>query len=87
MPYITKRKREKYDQLIMQLTYLIKDDKLDEMDGSLNYIISKILRSTYPLKYFSQNRAIGVLECVKQEHYRTQVGPYEDQKIKENGDV
>ena len=30
---------------------------------------------------------IGALECCKQEYYRTVVGPYEDMKIDENGDV
>ena len=30
---------------------------------------------------------IGALECCKQEYYRAVVGPYEDIKIEENGDV
>ena len=36
---------------------------------------------------FNYNRSMGVLECIKSEWYRRQVGPYEDKKIRENGDV
>jgi hypothetical protein len=45
------------------------------------------MKGLYPPKYFNYNRAIGVLECIKLEFYRRMVGPYEDIKIKEAGDV
>jgi len=87
MPYIPPSKREKYDSLIEELSYMLKDEKSYESDGILNYIISKLIHLNYSLTYFSQNRAIGVLECIKQEQYRRVTAPYEDQKIKENGDI
>jgi hypothetical protein len=49
--------------------------------------VTKILREIYPLRYFHINKAVGVLECVKLEFYRRVAAPYEDEKIKESGDV
>jgi hypothetical protein len=45
------------------------------------------MKGIYPPKYFNYNRAVGVLECIKLEFYRRMVGPYEDTKIRESGDV
>ena len=57
------------------------------MDGELNYVLTKILKQIYPLQYFHINKAIGVLECVKLEFYRRVAAPYEEEKMKESGDV
>ena len=87
MPYIKQADRIKWEKIIDEVVGELK--KLDEKDveGNLNYFITSILKKTYSPKYFNYNRAIGLLECIKQEFYRRQVGPYEDEKIKENGDV
>lgn len=58
--------------------------------GELNYCITRIcinFRNIHGLKYKTLNDIIGALECAKQEFYRRIVSPYEDEKIKENGDV
>lgn len=47
-----------------------------------NYIFSK-RKENYQL----YNDIIGVLQCMIQEFYRRKITPYEDKKIKENGDV
>jgi hypothetical protein len=60
---------------------------LEEQDGALNYVITRLLMSLYPARYMHFNRAIGVLECVKQEFYRVAVAPYEDDKRRAHGDV
>jgi hypothetical protein len=60
---------------------------IEQVDGEINYIITTILKEVYPLRYFNLNRAIGVMESCKLEFYRRVVGPYEDVKIRENGDV
>ena len=39
------------------------------------------------LNYQTCNDVMGALEGAKAEFYRRVVGPYEDQKIEENGDV
>ncbi|UCH31286.1 MAG: hypothetical protein JSV05_07245 [Candidatus Bathyarchaeota archaeon] len=87
MPYIKSENREKYNRVLKELTNIVKLVPLEQVDGELNYVITKILKEVYPLRYFHLNRAIGVLESVKQEFYRRVVSPYEDLKIQESGDV
>lgn len=87
MPYIKPERRGKYEEVIGKLVAILKSLPPEEVDGELNYVITKLLKEVYPLRYYHINKAIGVLECVKQEYYRRVAAPYEDQKIKENGDV
>lgn len=69
------------------LVYLSQLPEEDNRDGILNYIITRLLLATYQKGYKNYNSALGVLEAVKQEYYRTVVAPYEDEKRKENGEV
>lgn len=61
--------------------------------GELNYVLTELalryinLRSHSGPSYAAINDAIGALECAKLELYRRLAAPYEDLKIKENGDV
>jgi len=87
MPYIKQEQRKKWEKIISEIKEIIKKLPVEELDGELNYLISNILKESYPPKYFNYNRAIGLLECIKSEFYRRKVGPYEDIKIKENGDI
>ena len=87
MPYIKMEDRPKYEKPLKELIELIKGHPVDQMDGQLNYIITRILKEAYPLRYFNINRAVGVLECCKLEYYRRVAAPYEDTKIEQNGDV
>jgi hypothetical protein len=87
MPYILKENRKKYNALLEELIGILKKQPLDQIDGEINYIVTRILKEVYPLRYFNLNRAVGVLESCKLEFYRRIVGPYEDKKIEENGDV
>jgi broad-specificity NMP kinase len=86
MPYIAQKRRKFFDQLLnhSQLCNILSP-------GDLNYVITKIVHQyvygVNGLSYSSINEVIGVLECTKQELYRRLAGPYEDRKIKENGDV
>jgi hypothetical protein len=52
----------------------------------MTVFIDNFIRA-YGKNYSNLNEMIGALECCKQEYYRTVVGPYEDMKIDENGDV
>ena len=79
--------RPKYEKSLSDLINLLKKQPVDSMDGELNYIITRILKEEYPLRYFNINRAVGVLECCKLEYYRRVAAPYEDTKIEQNGDV
>jgi len=80
MPYIKKEDREKFNTLL--------EFPFSELSaGELNYLITMILKHTYPKGYADYNALVGVLESVKLELYRKVIAPYEDIKIKENGDV
>jgi hypothetical protein len=87
LPYIKNENRGKYEETITKLIELLKAQPVENVDGELNYLITRLLKGVYPLRYFNLNRALGVLECAKLEFYRRVVGPYEDIKIKESGDV
>jgi len=58
--------------------------------GELNYMMS-ILAIDYlknkGLSYSTINDIIGVFECAKNEFYRRVAVPYEEEKIKTNGDI
>ena len=87
MPYIKAGKRNKYEKILENLVKILKTLPPEEIDGELNYVVTKILKEIYPLRYFHINKAVGVLECIKLEYYRRIAAPYEDQKIIEAGDV
>ena len=87
MPYIKPENRTKYKKVLEELTGILKALPVEEVDGEVNYVVTKILKEIYPLQYFNLNRAIGVLECIKLEFYRRVAAPYEDRKIEESGDV
>lgn len=79
MPYISQKRRVDVFNLNLDV----------ETAGELNYMFTEIA-----LKYFNERRnyqaindIIGALEACKLELYRRLVVPYENEKIKENGDI
>jgi hypothetical protein len=60
-----------------------------ENTGELNYCLTKMILDYLgeTPNYQKYNDVIGVLQCIIQEIYRRRVAPYEDLKIKENGDI
>lgn len=85
MPYITKELRRTFDRFAADGHHPI-----TSTPGELNYELTlKCLKylSLHGTSYTTMNAVIGALECCKQEFYRRMAVPYEDQKIKENGDV
>jgi hypothetical protein len=92
MPYIIQDKRRHLDPHINALRNALRELESDDPDnnshaGNLNYIITRLLRSSYFEKYNEINEAVGILECAKLELYRKLAAPYEDQKEFENGIV
>jgi hypothetical protein len=95
MPYIKEEQRKNLYALIDTLAEKIAKDAVDndeQMCGRLNYTITKMIHAALEYEgvtenYASYNELIGMLECAKLELYRKKVAPYEDNKIKENGDV
>lgn len=58
--------------------------------GELNYAITLLLKKFWvnsPRNYQTINDIVGAVEGAKQEFYRRIAVPYEEEKIKQNGDV
>lgn len=58
--------------------------------GELNYLLTLVCKEymdRHGLEYSTINDIIGALEGAKLEFYRRIAAPYEDGKIKENGDI
>lgn len=79
MPYIKQERRKELTELPAPKT-----------PGELNYLLTVICRnyiSARLLSYQTINDVMGALEGAKLEFYRRVAAPYEDIKIRENGDV
>ncbi len=90
MPYIEEEERKIYRPLIRTLIQTVKDETRDDSDklGPVNYIITSVLLGVFhKRRYFTFVLVLGTLFCVALEYYRRRVAKYEDEKIKENGDV
>lgn len=84
MPYIKSEDRPLLDELVEKLAKRINSS------GDLNYVITSLLHHevvTVGKNYENLNRLQGVVDCVGKEFYRKVVSPYEDLKIKINGDL
>jgi hypothetical protein len=80
MPYISQEERRR-----LALQEAQPDDA-----GSLNYMFTSIITQYLKyngLRYQTINDIVGALEGAKLEFYRRIAVPYEDTKIKANGDV
>ena len=79
MPYIQDRRKR-----------LKEGTALPQNAGELNFMVC-VLADGYlarkGLSYAVVNEVTGAIECAKLEIYRRIAAPYEDTKIKENGDV
>lgn len=72
------------------LRYGLMDGDVPESAGELNFLFTYYAHEYLKEKgesYQAYNDIIGALEGCKLELYRRKVAPYEDTKIKENGDV
>lgn len=81
MPYIPEEQREFYKP---------NPEFTPSNAGQLNFSIICLCNEYKKFNgesYRTYNDIIGALECCKQEMYRRLIAPYEDQKIKQNGDV
>ncbi len=81
MPYIDSKRREAlkvYERVV-----------LPETAGELNYCVTRIVDRMLgdSPRYDDMNSIIGALEACKLELYRRVISPYEDVKIKANGDA
>ena len=81
MPYISDSDKRREIDAIVKVHRKTLTDK-----GSINYLLFKLAKETCD-NYGDFRSLFGELEAAKLEIYRRLVAPYEDKKIKENGDV
>jgi len=80
MPYIKQEQRNQLEDI----------DTPAITAGELNYCITKLVCeyiNSNKLNYQTINDIVGALEGAKLEFYRRVAAPYENVKMKENGDV
>ncbi len=80
MPYIKQERRDVFEGFLPSASN----------PGELNYLFTQILLNywiDFGSKYQTINDILGALEGAKLEFYRRVAAPYEEKKIKENGDV
>lgn len=82
MPYIEKWKRIQLDHVIDEMNY--QDIKAD---GDLNYILYAFCKRNITPSYNEYKNFCGELRQCAAEIERRLLGPYEDKKIIENGDI
>jgi hypothetical protein len=85
MPYIAPEQRNRFAYLDSELENLCKYDKLSA--GEMQYIIALMIKHSRPENYQDMNDVMGALAGAQMEFYRQTVAPYEDTKIKLNGEV
>lgn len=82
MPYIKEENKPVLDRIIEQFPELTEPD--------LDYVITRLAIQTLkhmPPKFVSLNKVWGVMTGAAIEFYRRLVGPYENVKAEDNGDV
>ncbi len=96
MPYIDEEERLELDTQIDNMILAIRDNKTNLNNphdfsnylGRINYCFSRIIYGVMrDVSYRNIAMVTGVLENIKQEYYRRVAEPYEDIKIRQNGDI
>ena len=89
MPYILRKRQAVFidglEELELQLDVL-----KDASPGDLNYLFTSLCIAYLRVKgrnYQGINDVLGALDGAKSEFYRRVAAPYENRKIKVNGDV
>lgn len=90
MPYIKKDSRGILETNCNTTQFLEGVLQSNTTVGDINYLVTSLCNIYLVSKgvsYSAINDLIGVLECAKLELYRRVASPYENKKLKENGDV
>jgi len=82
MPYIKQQNRPKMDKIVNMMKEVAVC-----ANGDLNYILYKFCKYHVSPSYNNYKNFCGELRQCATEIERRILGPYEDAKIKENGDV
>jgi hypothetical protein len=88
MPYIKHEDKKRFITILDTLQQTVNSGGIS--NGDLNYLmtcLAKMYLSKHGESYNTLSDVVKAFECAKLEFYRRKVAPYEDRKIKENGDV
>ena len=90
MPYIKSSDKGVYEKGIRSIREAFAG--VGASDGELNYVLTSVALAWLnyhqpPHNYSLRSDVVKAFECAKLEFYERRVRPYEDEKIKENGDV
>jgi hypothetical protein len=88
MPYIPRKDRPQYQEAVQAIAKLIPQDR-NLRPGHMNYVLSLLIEKVYgrEMRYADHNEVMGLLTCVAEEFYRRKSAPYEDKKVKDEGDL
>lgn len=84
MPYIDWNRRKVFDKALEELAENVQNQ------GELNYCIYKLSRliiHRIGKSYANLSMCSSAMEHAKLEWYRKVLAPYEEEKIRENGDI
>lgn len=95
MPYIKPEGREFLDDAVHTMIDAmvdgnhLTDEEFMSIAGEINYCVSSLIGKLMGKRPSYNKIAVitGVLENIKQEYYRRVASPYEDVKIRQNGDI
>ena len=94
MPYINESARLELDSCIDNMVEClthgndVSNEEFIVLLGEINYAFSRVISQTMCKPSYSKIAMItGVLENIKQEFYRRVAEPYENIKIRSNGDI
>lgn len=82
MPYVNQTRREELESVLSEMIW-----RDVEANGDLNYILYAFCKHHVTPSYNNYKNYCGELRQCATEIERRLLGPYEDKKIKENGDV
>lgn len=82
MPYIKKERRIELENILQEMIF-----ENVKADGDLNYILYALCKRHVEPSYNNYKNFCGELRQCATEIERRLLGPYEDTKIDENGDV
>jgi len=86
MPYITPKNRALYNGPISEILFVLSHREMTDAAGDFTYIVYRLLKRFKP-RFWMRALGIGCLIFVILELYRKDHAFYEDEKIKEQGDV
>ena len=73
---------------LIKNNYIFRKQNIEQLLGDINYSVSRLISKIVGTPTYPKIAMVtGVLENIKQEYYRRVAEPYEDIKIRQNGDI